>query len=273
MKYLKIISAGAHKSAGPIASGIFAVALCSSVIGCSSVIIEKQYAPDGAVTEIRALEKGVQKFRIVFKYDQAARISTVSKYLTSESKPSGVRSFSYDFQGRLRIQSHRGIHQWDGKTAEDIWVESFFYKNTGELIKTETSYKSSLSIALHKTPLVVTQYFYKEGRIERIIISGGIYRKELTLTYKGKNVSKIDYIRLLFKSGSKKYEPDTHLDLFLKSGEPYKADYRLTGKSAGSKKVAIKIFENAGIAEALKKPEYALNIRELAAGLESEWIQ
>ncbi len=273
MKFRDSTTCSMHNHGLRTVAGVLALSLVLAADRCSSSKIVKRYTGTGAIHEIIAMEEDSVKYRIVFEYDQSGRISSVSKYLSSEKKPAGVRTFSFDGQGKLRLQSHRETHIKDGRAAEDSWVESYFYNNSGDLVRTEASYKSSLSIALHKTPLVVTHYYYKGGRIEKIIVYGGLVKKELALAYRGSEFTGLEYGLFSFSIQDKKYTPSVRMSFNLKRGEPYQAQNRLTGAPVTAKKEILKIYADEKIADVLKQPELSQNVQKLLETLEKDWMQ
>ncbi len=250
-----------------------ALLLLSPVIACSSTRIVKNYSDKGAVTDITVYEKDAVKSRIVFEYDQAGRVVTVSRFPGSETQASAARTFVYDFYGKLAFQTHRSLETADGKTMEDAWVESFFYGYTGELVRSESSYKSSYAISHHRSPLVVTAYTYSNNVLEKISVDGGVFRKDLSISYADEVPSEIEYREQALNRNTYALETTIYARFFLKKGMPSKADDRLTGTLITDKKAVRKLYEDAEVVEIINKPLHAASLESLLKDIESDWTR
>jgi hypothetical protein len=252
---------------------LVAILLLSPLIACSSTRIVKNYGEKGVVTDITVFEKDAVKSRIVFEYDQAGRVISISKYAGQETQPVAARRFVYDFFGKLVFQTHRALVPQDDKGVDDAWVESFFYGYTGELIRCETSYKSSYAIARHKSPLVVTGYTYNNNVLEKITTDGGVFRKDFTIVYADEVPVEIEYQEQALNRETYALETAAHLRFFLKKGVPVKAENRSTGAMITDKAQVRALYEEGEVVETLNKPLHTANIESLVKEIENDWVQ
>ncbi|HNU92786.1 MAG TPA: hypothetical protein PKO25_13015 [Spirochaetota bacterium] len=238
---------------------------------CSSYKTVRITGEDGRLREARYLEKGAAIGRILMEYDAAGRPSRA----TRQSLPGGetliTRTFSYDQAGRLRIQTHRAPGAPGGGPAEDAWVESFFYGIGGELIRTETSYKSSHSIARNRTPLVITRFSYNDGGLSGIIQDGTVFRRESTLRYDGKSLVSVEMLFLSRLKSRWKLEPSRHLIFKMDGDRPLRAEDRLAGGAVIHRDEAVSLFAEHGLDAAIDTPAYAAGIRDLPDRLILLW--
>ncbi|TAL35602.1 MAG: hypothetical protein EPN93_10040 [Spirochaetes bacterium] len=249
------------------------VLLLSPLIACSSTRIVKNYGDKGMVTDITVFEKDTVKSRIVFEYDQAGRVISISKYAGQDTQPAAARRFVYDFFGKLVFQTHRALVPHDDKGIDDAWVESFFYGYTGELIRCETSYKSSYAISRHKSPLVVTSYAYNNNILEKIATDGGVFRKDFTIVYADEVPVEIEYREQALNRETYAFETAAHLRFFLKKGVPVKAENRSSGAMITNKAQVRALYEEGEVVETLNKPLHTANLESLLKEIESDWVR
>lgn len=240
------------------------------LMGCGSGRIIKHYTPNGALQEIQIMDKGSVSQKILFEYDSAGRIIKAQKFKNSQKLPVAIRIITYDQNGKLRMLSHKSTGEIQNKRIEDIWVESLFYNYSGELTRAETSYKSSYSIAGNKTPLLITRYFYTNGRNVQINANGGIFKKEAVLSYKKNSISRLEFKKILIDKDGKKIKTNMNILFDMSSGKPT-GGVNLASRASLSKKDALGIFNDEKIDEMLKKPEYAQDYRRILTDIESQW--
>jgi len=226
---------------------------------------------DGRLREIQFLEKGVPAGRILLEYDAAGRLSKASKLSSPDGQSLITRTFSYDQAGRLRIQSHRAREVRDGTRIEDAWVESFFYGSGGDLVRTETSFKSSHSIARNRTPLAITRFSYNDGVIAKILVDGTVFRREVSLFYEGKDLSSVGMLLLVPAGQQRKLQPSRHLVFTMDGDRPSRAEDRLAGKAVKSGEEARRLFAEYGLDALIETPGYAASIQDLPDRLASLW--
>lgn len=244
-----------------------------AISACGSVTVVRQHNEKGFIREVKVQERGVPRLALLYDYDAADRVISVLKMLPGRKTPAAVRSLVYDSQGRLKIHAHRETFRQGNEDVEDIWVESFFYGYSGELIRSETSFKSAFSISRSKTPLLVTRYFYDEGLLRRCTMQGGVFRSEALLDYKKSDVYRIDYKKASYRRQEKRFEPELHLEFRIKDGVPVRAINLLTGKALSSRKEAVNAFREEKIEESLRRLAYSSDIKSLLSDLERSWIR
>jgi hypothetical protein len=237
------------------------------LMDCGSGRIIKHYTPKGILQDIEILDKGSVSHKILFEYDSAGRITKAQKFKNTQRIPVAVRIITYDQNGKLRILSHKSTNE---KRIDDIWVESFFYNYSGELLRAETSYKSSYSIANNKTPLLITRYLYANGRSVQINADGGVFKKEAVLRYKKNSISQLDFKRFSIDKDGKKTKTNMNILFDMNAGKPA-GGVNLASKASLSKKEALKIFKDEKIDELLKRLDYAQDYRHLLSDIESQW--
>lgn len=265
-----MIQGGENKIPGLRTSLLWAVLAISA---CGSVSVVRQHNEKGFIREVQVREKGLPRLTILFDYDGADRVTSVSKMLPARKTPAAVRSLIYDAQGRLKIHAHRETLRQGNRDVEDIWVESFFYGYSGELIRSETSFKSAFSIARSKTPLLVTRYFYDEGLLRRCTMQGGVFRSEALLDYKKSDVYRIEYKKSSYRRQEKRFEPELHLEFRMEDGVPVRAKNLMTGTALSSRKEAVNIFRVELIEESLRRLAYSSDIKLLLSDLERSWTR
>lgn len=246
-------------------------ALLFAFSACASYRTVRITGDDGRLREIQYLVKGAATGRILLEYDAAGRLSKA----TRQSLPGGetliTRTFTYDQAGRLRIQTHRAREARTGAAVEDAWVESFFYGSGGELIRTETSYKSSHSIARNRTPLVITRFTYNDGEPAKILQDGTVFRREISLVYAGKELSTVEMVLLSPVRSRWKLEPSRHLVFKMDGNMPSRAEDRLGGSVARSAEEARSLYLEHGLDTVIETPVYAATVQDLPERLASLW--
>ncbi len=252
-------------------AAIIIPALLFALSACGSYKTVRITGNDGRLREIHFVEKGVVTSRIVLEYDSTGRLAKASKLASPAGETLITRTFSYDQAGRLRIQSHRAREIRNGSPIDDAWVESFFYGNGGDLVRTETSFKSSHSIARNRTPLVITRFSYIDGSTVKILVDGTVFRREVSLAYRGKGLSSVEMVFLSPVKSKRRLEPERHL-LFTMNGDwPSRAEDRLAGTTIKSRDEARRLFTDHGLDALIKTPGYAASIQDLPGRLAEIW--
>ncbi len=233
------------------------VLMTGILCGCASTKIDKTYSKTGKLTEIRVISKDRVKEKILLEYDTAARLISLSKQLPPSDNFTLRKRFYYDTQGKLRIQSHTEENTPGSQGTKDAWVESFFYDVTGRLYRTETSHKSSYTIARYKTPLLVTRYHYGNGRITKVIIEAGVFKKELLFRYKGAKLNKIDFVLMVPDKDRRRFTQKRSIVLTMDGITPEGAVDKSAGAVSLKKDEYIKFFHDENIAVIIQRPSYA----------------
>ncbi len=245
--------------------------LLFALSACASYKTVRITGDDGRLREIHFIEKGAVTGRIVLEYDTAGRLSKASKLASPGGETLIARTFSYDQAGRLRIQAHRARETREGKPVDDVWVESFFYGSGGELVRTETSFKSSYSIVRNRTPLVITRFSYNDGVPVKILTNGTVFRMEISLSYSGKDLSKVEMVLFSPVKARQKREPSRHLLFTMDGDRPSRAEDRISGSVVKSREETRLLFEQHGLDTAIDMPGYAASIQELPERLAGLW--
>jgi hypothetical protein len=239
---------------------------------CSSIKIIKSYGEKGHVSEIRVLEKDNLKYTVIFDYNKKGKVKKISKFIPSSDKPVITRRFKYNRLGKLRLQYYQGLKTENNKTIQDIWVESFFYNRTNNLIRIETALKSSYSIARHKTPFKTTRFYYSYGNLDKIKINGVTFRKEILLAHEKNNLSKIQYKLLLLNRKSRRFELKKNLRFFYKKAKPVRTE-DLINKSTLTSAESIKgILRDEEVHIPLEKLKYSSDLKFLIYDIEKNLV-
>ncbi|HSV96408.1 MAG TPA: hypothetical protein VLM75_05660 [Spirochaetota bacterium] len=246
-------------------------ALLFALTACGSYKTVRITGDDGRLREIHFVEKGVVTGRISLEYDAAGRLSKASRLTSPGGETLITRTFSYDQTGRLRIQSHRAREIRDGSSIDDAWVESFFYGSGGDLVRTETSFKSSHSIARNRTPLVITRFSYIDGILVKILVDGTVFRREVSLAYRGKELSSVEMLFLSPVKSRQRLKSSRHLLFTMDGGRPSRAEDRLAGTTIKSRDEARLLFAEHGLDALIETPGYAASIQDLPGRLASLW--
>jgi hypothetical protein len=232
-------------------------------ITCSSVEIIKNYGEKGHLKEIRVLEKNNLKYNIIFEYNKKGMVKKISKFMPPSEKPFVTRRFKYNRLGKLRLQYYQGIKTENDKTFNDIWVESFFYNRTNNLIRIETALKSSYSIAKHKTPFKTTRYYYSYQNLDKIRINGVTFSKEILLTYEKNSLSKIQYKLFLLNRKNRRFELKKNLQFFYKKNTPMRLEDLISKSEITSVEKIKGILRDEEVDIPMKKLKYSSDLKFL----------
>ena len=241
-------------------------------ITCSSVEIIKNYGEKGQLREIRVLEKNNLKYKIIFEYNKKGTVKKISKFIPPNEKPFVTRRFKYNRHGKLRLQYYQGLKTENNKTLNDIWVESFFYNRTNNLIRIETALKSSYSIAKHKTPFKTTRYYYSYHNPDKIRINGVTFRKEILLTYEKNNLSRIHYKLFLLNRKSRRFELQKNLQFFYKKNTPVRFEDLINKSKITSVETIKGILRDEEVNIPLKKLKYSSDLKFLIDDIEKNLV-
>ena len=246
----------------------FLISIPLICICCSSIKIIKSYGDKGNVSEIRVVERDNLKYTVIFDYTKKGKVKKITQFVPTSEKPVVTRSFKYNRYGKLRLQYYQGLKTENDKTLKDIWVESFFYNRTNNLIRIETALKSSYSIAKHKTPFKTTRFYYRYGNLEKIKINGVTFRKEIVLTYEKNNLSRIEYKLLLLNRKSRRFELKKNLRFFYKKLKPVRSEDLINKATTTSAEAVMAIVRDEEVHIPLKKLKYSSDARSLIYDIE-----
>lgn len=252
---------------------IITMCVTATAASCASSSLEKRTDAAGRIEQITVLKKGSATGRLAFEYDKSGRTASVKKYIPSRETPVASRIFTYDQLGRLKFQSHHAVQTDKGKTIDDIWIESFYYNSSGQLLKTETSFKSAYSIALHTTPLLVAKYFYSNNRLSAIRLDAGLFRANAAISYDNGSPSEIDYKKSNFNRQGGNYVMTQHTLFSMERGHPVRARDVIGAKDITQAEDVKSAYAAAKMGELLKKVEYSADVSVLLSDLTNQWAR
>jgi hypothetical protein len=240
---------------------------------CSSLKVIRTYNENGSVKEINIIEKDNLKYKIIFEYDSGKNQVNITRNRPDEKAPVTSVRIKYDSAERIRLFSFSNSIGSGKAASVDKWVESYFYNNTGNLIKIETSYKSSYSISKNKTALITALYTYTAGNVSGIKINGGTFKKEINIVYPQKDAAIIEY-KLFSINWKNKKGPELikHFQIKLKNSNPDEGR-NLAANADLKDDEAVRIFDEDGIESSINKPAFVLNYRNSLKKIDSLLVQ
>jgi len=231
------------------------------LVQCSTTSISRKSSPDGKLETILVSQKDKPVYRYELIYDKKDRLNRIERYSGNEKDYNAIHRFYYDRYDRLKLHWFKAEHLIEGKTVTDEHVESFIFNRAGKLIRTEISYKKPYSIKKSHTPLIKTNFEYRQNLLEEITLDGGRYTftKRAVLKYDGSKIDKIEYVKKMYMRKQRKEIMTHHMTFYMDDREPYKFLDKMSNETINDDDVAQERFRDEGIWMSLMKPDYAKN--------------
>ncbi len=229
------------------------------LVQCSTIRISREFSPDDRLEAILVSEKDKPVARYELIYDKKDRLSRIERYSGNEKDYNAIHRFYYDRYGRLKLHWFKAEHFIEGKNVTDEYVESFIFNRAGKLIRTEISYKKPYSIKKSHTPLMKTNFEYRQNLLEEITLDGGRYAftKRAVLKYDEGKIEKIEYVKKTFLRKQRKEIMTHHMTFYMDDREPYKYMDKMSNQTINNDDAARERFRKEGIWMSLMKPHYA----------------
>ncbi len=240
---------------------VTAVLITIFLLQCSTFRVSKEFTTEGRLEKIRVQKRDNLISRYTLEYDQNGRLKRIERYPGTEEEYDAIHRFYYDRRGRLKLHWFKAEHRIKGKIVNDEHVESFIFNRAGKLIRTEISYKKPYSIKQSHTPLMKTNYEYRQNLLEEITLDGGKYAftKRAVLKYNNDGIETINYIKKMYMRKQRKEIMTHHMTFYMDNMEPYKYLDRMSNETIKDDDVVQKRFREEGIWKSLMKPDYAKN--------------
>jgi len=228
-------------------------------VQCSTTSVSREFSSDGRLETILVSQKDRPVYRYKLTYDKKDRLTRIERYSGSEKDYNAIHRFYYDRHDRLKLHWLKAEHLIEGKTVTDEHVESFIFNRAGKLIRTEISYKKPYSIKKSHTPLLKTNYEYRQNMLEEITLDGGRYAftKRAVLKYDEGKINKIEYIKKAYMRKQRKEIMTHHMTFYMEDREPYKFLDKMSNETINNDDIVQKRFREERIWMSLMKPDYA----------------
>ncbi|MCX7678382.1 MAG: hypothetical protein N2316_04110 [Spirochaetes bacterium] len=225
---------------------------------CSSKPI-KSFDQEGELREIRYTDKRGNIQIIEFSHNKKQRTLTIEKKNYPQSILEMNMRIRYSPEGRITLIAKKVFSKESAQNEAEY--DSFTYSKSGEIVKIETSYKSSYSITKHNTALIISQFKYHSGTLSEIIENGGTYKNIIKPTYSDDEIKSLEFSHFEYHPKKRAFEKTKEL-IFLFSNEKIRKAIDKTTKKEFSKNDAYRMFIENNVGRALDKLKFGTTIEE-----------
>jgi hypothetical protein len=245
------------------------IVLLSTAFGCASKVI-RTYGQDGELRELLFSDNDGIKQSITFAHNRPQRTIIIEQKSKTDQFKNLEMKVRYGANGRITFIAKKRFSKNTGKNEAEF--DSFSYSKSGAVIKIETSFKSSYSIAKHNTTLIIAQYKYQSGILSEVDESGGTFKKIIKPQYSGTDIKSIEYNLFAHNPKTKKFEKMQDIQFYF-SGDTISKAIDKSSKKEYGRRDAARMFSDELAGRSLEKLKYATTITEFYKEAESFLIE